>query len=89
MLLYELATGKSPSFVTSPMAGDVRSPVSGTSSLRLPRTIRPDLPEELEQIILKAAAVKPEDRYPSAESMSSRLEDTLTDLASWTQNLKR
>ncbi|MCP3138525.1 protein kinase [Pyxidicoccus sp. QH1ED-7-1] len=39
-----------------------------------PRELRPDLPEELEAIVLKAMAFKPEDRYPSAEAFAEGLE---------------
>lgn len=39
-----------------------------------PRELRPDLPEELEAIILKAMAFKPEDRYPTAEAFADDLE---------------
>lgn len=39
-----------------------------------PRELRADLPEELEAIILKAMAFKPEDRYPTAEAFAEDLE---------------
>ncbi|NMO20628.1 protein kinase [Pyxidicoccus fallax] len=39
-----------------------------------PRELRADLPEELEAIILKAMAYKPEDRYPTAEAFAEDLE---------------
>ncbi|WP_163995841.1 protein kinase domain-containing protein [Pyxidicoccus caerfyrddinensis] len=39
-----------------------------------PRELRPDLPEELEAIILKAMAFKAEDRYPTAEAFAEGLE---------------
>ncbi|MBZ4418160.1 protein kinase [Myxococcus sp. RHST-1-4] len=39
-----------------------------------PRELRPDLPRELEAIILKAMAYKPEDRYPTAEAFALDLE---------------
>jgi len=45
--------------------------------LKPPRELRPDLPEELEAIILKAMAFKPEDRYPTAEDFANALEDFL------------
>jgi len=40
-----------------------------------PRTIRPDLPEPLEQVILKAIASKPEERYSNSQEMLARLEE--------------
>jgi eukaryotic-like serine/threonine-protein kinase len=39
-----------------------------------PSELRPDLPAELEQIILKALAYKPEDRYQTADEMRAALE---------------
>jgi hypothetical protein len=39
-----------------------------------PRALRADLPEGLEAIILKAMAIKPEDRYASAEAFADALE---------------
>lgn len=39
-----------------------------------PRELRKDLPEDLEAIILKAMAFKPEDRYPTAEAFADALE---------------
>jgi serine/threonine-protein kinase len=42
-----------------------------------PRELRKDLPQELEDIILKAMAFKPEDRYPTAEAFANALEGFL------------
>ncbi|MBE4748269.1 serine/threonine protein kinase [Corallococcus sp. ZKHCc1 1396] len=39
-----------------------------------PRALRPDLPEGLEAIILKAMAFKPEDRYATADDFADALE---------------
>lgn len=39
-----------------------------------PRALRPDLPEGLEAIILKALAFKPEDRYATADDFADALE---------------
>src|SRR5512140_3544442 len=39
-----------------------------------PRQLRPDLPAELENIVMKAMAAKLEDRYPSAGAMAADLE---------------
>jgi serine/threonine-protein kinase len=38
-----------------------------------PRSINPDIPEELEQVILKALARRPEDRFATARELSERL----------------
>ncbi|WAM28361.1 protein kinase domain-containing protein [Myxococcus sp. NMCA1] len=47
--------------------------------LKPPRELRPDLPEELEAILLKAMAFKPEDRYPTAEAFADALETFLSE----------
>lgn len=39
-----------------------------------PRSIRPDLPEELEAVLLKAMARRKEDRYPSAAALAEDLQ---------------
>ncbi|MGE6757628.1 protein kinase domain-containing protein [Corallococcus interemptor] len=44
-----------------------------------PRALRPDLPEGLEAVILKAMAFKPEDRYASAEDFAVALETFASD----------
>src|SRR5690606_980986 len=44
-----------------------------------PRTHRPDLPEALEAIIMKALALRPEDRYQTADEMREALEQFAAD----------
>lgn len=39
-----------------------------------PRLIRPDVPIELENVVMKAMALKPEDRYQTAEEMAADIE---------------
>ena len=43
--------------------------------LPLPRTFKPDMPEGLERIILKAMAKNPDDRFQSADEMLAQLGD--------------
>lgn len=47
-----------------------------------PREVRPDLPPELERIVLKAMAAKREDRYRSAWAMAAEIEAYLAELIS-------
>ncbi|MGA9524293.1 MAG: protein kinase [Myxococcaceae bacterium] len=47
-----------------------------------PRTLRPDLPTEVEQIVLKAMALKPEDRYATAAEMARAIERYLSSTTS-------
>ncbi|MBX3415702.1 MAG: serine/threonine protein kinase [Pirellulales bacterium] len=61
-----------------------RPPFEGTKALKVivahahdpvepPRTYRPDIPADLEQIILRCLAKKPEERYQSAEELEAAL----------------
>jgi serine/threonine protein kinase len=43
-----------------------------------PRAIDPEIPEDLEAIIMKAMARRPADRYPTASALADDLERTLT-----------
>ena len=48
-----------------------------------PRTLRPELPEAFERVVLKLMQKRPEDRYPSATALRA-------DLAKlWPEVLKR
>jgi serine/threonine-protein kinase len=74
-----------------------RPPFEGTSSMEVmiahvrdevprPTTYQPDLPADLEQVILRCLAKKPEDRFQDVDS----LEQALADCAAadqWTQSL--
>jgi serine/threonine-protein kinase len=42
-----------------------------------PRTARPEVPEELERICMKALAIEPENRYPTAAELQTELEQWL------------
>ncbi len=59
-----------------------------------PRELRPELPAELETIVLRAMAAKVEDRYPSALALATDLErylaaqSSVTDAASVSRYLK-
>ncbi|NVB85407.1 MAG: protein kinase, partial [Kofleriaceae bacterium] len=72
IVLYELVTTRrlfkaANDFLT------MSSIVSG--KVPPPRTHRPDLPSSLEAIILKALALRPEDRFQTADDMREALED--------------
>ncbi|MBW2733880.1 MAG: serine/threonine protein kinase, partial [Deltaproteobacteria bacterium] len=72
VVLYQLTTGKLP-----------RASKSGSLSMRrviegripLPSSLRPDYPEVLEQIVMRALAHNPTDRYPDAASLRDDLLD--------------
>jgi serine/threonine protein kinase len=69
-MLYELLTGHLPHEgsnlmqVLSKKASEPPAP---------PRSYRPQMPRGLEEVILKAMAAQPEDRYPSMEAMHTAL----------------
>ena len=71
VLLYELAVGRLPSQAKT-ITEAVRYHLKET--LPLPRSFRPDLPEEVEAVILKALAKEPEKRYQSAAELAKALE---------------
>jgi len=69
-VLYEAVTGRPPFGTDSPMAIILRHI---NEPLIVPRTLRSDLPKEVEHVILKALAKSPADRY-------QRMEEFLADL---------
>jgi hypothetical protein len=63
VVLYEMVTGKVPFEAETPLAvlmQHIQDP------LPLPSTVKPGVPPAVEQVILKALAKDPDDRYPSA-----------------------
>ena len=74
VILYELLTGQTPFTADTPFAvmlKHVSDPVP------LPQTINPDLPLKLETVLLKALAKQPTDRYQSAVSLTTAVEEAL------------
>jgi len=66
VVLYEMLVGRAPFQADTPYAiihDHIFTP------LPLPRSIKPDLPEPLERVLLKALAKEPEDRFHSVEEM--------------------
>jgi serine/threonine protein kinase len=70
IIAYELLTGHVPFEADTPLAillKHVNDPLSP------PRQINPSIPQELETVILKTLAKKPEDRYQNAAEMADAL----------------
>jgi serine/threonine protein kinase len=67
VVLYELLTGRRPFRDTSPM--ELREQIIA-GHLPSPRSIGPDIPEELEGICQHCLARRPEDRYQKADLLS-------------------
>ena len=71
IILYEMLTGKLP-FTGENAVGVAVMHINGM--FQAPRDVNPDIPAGLEQIILKAMATDPNDRYQTADDMLSDLE---------------
>jgi serine/threonine-protein kinase len=70
IVLYELLTGKVPFTGDSPVEIAMKH-ISAVPEP--PSSIRPDMPEDLDLIVLRALGKSPEERYPSAEEMDKDL----------------
>lgn len=71
IVLYELITGKKPFRADTPMAVVVKHV---NDPLPRPSQFVSNLPKELEQILFKALAKSPEDRYRSMQEFANALE---------------
>ena len=74
VVLYELITGRVPYEAETPLAVLLKHV---NDPLPLPRQIRPDLPEAVERVILKAMAKAPDDRFQSAQQMIDTLAEAV------------
>ena len=75
VMFYELVTGQLPfqGETLEVISQHINKPVTP------PRKINPQLPTELEDIILKLLAKKPEDRYASSNQLATALDGFLTE----------
>jgi predicted Ser/Thr protein kinase len=71
VVLYEMVTGQVPYQAETPMAVVIKHI---TEPLPLPHQIVPDLPEEVERLILKAMAKSPDDRFQTVREMVETLD---------------
>jgi serine/threonine-protein kinase len=71
VVLYELLTGKTPFEGDTPVEIAMKH-LSATP--QTPSELRPDIPPELDMVILRALAKDPDDRYQSADEMEADLE---------------
>jgi serine/threonine protein kinase len=84
IVLYELMTGEEPFRADTPMGTIVKHI---TEPLPIPRRINPNISEDVENIILKAAAKNPVDRFQSAGEMAEAMESVLNVLTSSVKNM--
>ena len=72
VVMYEMMTGRAPYDGESPVAVAIQHINGGAP---MPSTLNPNIPGGLEQIIMKAMAVDPDQRYSSATQMLVDLEE--------------
>ena len=81
VVLYELLTGRKPFTADTPLAVIIKQT---TDALPPPSLFVAGIPKQVEDVLLKAMAKKPEDRYSSMAEFSSQLqallEGKLTDI---------
>ncbi|MFQ5923608.1 MAG: ABC transporter substrate-binding protein, partial [Anaerolineales bacterium] len=71
IVLYEMVTGRKPFHADTPLAVLLKQV---NDPLPRPRGILPDLPKSVEQVILKALAKQPEDRFQDIGEFAKALE---------------
>jgi hypothetical protein len=77
IVLYEMATGVVPFHAETPMAVVVKHIID---PLPLPRSKNPELPEQIERVILKSLSKDPDDRFQDADEMAKALKEAVRDL---------
>lgn len=73
-VFYELVTGRKPYIADTPMAVLLKHM---TDPLPNPHQFVPDLPDEVEKVLIKTLAKQPEDRYETMTAFADALEDLL------------
>jgi len=68
VMLYEMVTGQVPYRAETPMAVVLQHI---TAPLPLPSRVNPDVPPEIERVILKAMAKDPNDRFQTAAALAA------------------
>jgi serine/threonine protein kinase/tetratricopeptide (TPR) repeat protein len=72
IVLFELVTGRVPFDADTPLAIVLKHT---NSPLPPPRSLRPDLPEELERVLLRALAKEPADRFQNAAAFGAAVRE--------------
>ena len=84
IVLYEMLTGYTPFDADTPLAILMKHL---NDPLPLPSQLDPSLPPSFEQIVLKALAKDPDDRYQKAAEMLAAIQKMLKDLSSETRQM--
>jgi len=74
VMLYEMVTGRVPFEADTPLAVIFKHI---SDPLPLPRSLNPAIPERVEQVILKALAKAPADRFQTTAHMARALEEAI------------
>ena len=76
VVMYEMITGRPPFDGESPVTVALQHIAGGAAR---PSVLNPNIPKGLEQIIMKAMAHEPKDRYPNAAAMLADLDAVRVD----------
>ena len=76
VILYEMVTGRVPFTADTPLAVIL---MHVSDPLPLPSILKPDIPEPIERVILKALAKEPNDRYANATEFLAAWKRALED----------
>jgi serine/threonine protein kinase len=74
VVLYEMITGHKPYTADTPAGVLLKQ---ATESLPLPKQYIPNLPQNVESVLLKVLAKKPGDRYPNVHAFADELQNLL------------
>ncbi len=78
IVLYEMLTGRVPFDAETPVAVVFKHMQEPLPS---PRALNPAIPEAVEQVVLRALAKNPDERYQTARDMSDALRDAMTSIS--------
>ncbi len=76
IILYEMVTGRVPFSADTPLAVILKHV---SDPLPLPSMLKPDIPESIEKVILKALAKEPDDRYANTTEFLAAWKRALQD----------
>ena len=77
VILFEMLTGQVPHDAETPLAIILKRI---TEPLPLPKTLNPDIPPAVEQVVLRALDVDPEDRFRTAGELAAALKQAVAEM---------